>query len=98
MLLIITGKASVKIYLNKFFLVIHPNKSQQNLHFLTNLLKNHLNLLLEKIEKKERKIEVEIKKLANFIIKYKKIINSKKELLKVISLFNNNFMKQDRIF
>ena len=51
----------MKIYLNKFFLGIHPNKSQQNLRFLTNLLTNRLNLLLEKTEKKERKTEVEIK-------------------------------------
>ena len=39
-------------------------------------------------------IEIEINKLANLIIKYKKIINSKKELLKVISQELNNIKEK----
>jgi len=39
-------------------------------------------------------IEIEIIKLANLIIKYKKIINSKKELLKVISQELNNIKEK----
>ena len=40
------------------------------------------------------KIEIEINKLSNLIIKYKSIINSKKELLKVISQELNNIKEK----
>tara|TARA_B100001173_G_scaffold286493_1_gene274221 strand:- start:34 stop:2073 length:2040 start_codon:yes stop_codon:yes gene_type:complete len=63
------------------------NKKSKNLYSLTNLqAESILDLRLQKLTALGiNEIEIEIKKLSNLIIGYKKIISSKKELLNVIS-------------
>tara|TARA_B100000029_G_scaffold29118_1_gene28101 strand:+ start:38 stop:2635 length:2598 start_codon:yes stop_codon:yes gene_type:complete len=66
---------------------IIENKKSKNLYFLSE--KQVLSILDLKLQKLTaigiNEIELEIKKLAELIFNFKKIINSKKELLKVIS-------------
>jgi len=68
------------------------NKKGKNLYSLSE--KQVLSILELKLQKLTalgiNEIEIEIKKLSDLIINYKKIINSKKELLKVISNELNN--------
>ncbi len=63
------------------------NKNQKNVYYFSNEQVNSiLELRLQKLTALGiNEIEDEIKKLSELITKYKKIINSKKELLKVIS-------------
>jgi len=69
------------------FINLAQDKKVKNLYSLSELqVTSILELRLQKLTALGiNEIEVEIKKLAELIFKYKKIINSKKELLKVIS-------------
>ena len=80
---------SIKWKINKSlkFINLVQDKKGKNLYSLSQLqVTSILELRLQKLTALGiNEIEVEIKKLAELISKYKKIINSKKELLKVIS-------------
>ena len=69
------------------FIKLIENKNNKNLYSLTSdQVTSILELRLQKLTALGiNEIEVEIKKLAELISQFKKIINSKKELLKVIS-------------
>ena len=75
--------------LNKTIKLINliDGKKHKSTYFLSdNQVDSILELKLQKLTQLGiSEIEIEIKKLINLIIKYKKIINSKKELLNVIS-------------
>ena len=69
------------------FISLIQDKKRKNLYSLSGLqVASILEIKLQKLTALGiNEIEVEIKKLSGLIFKYKKIINSKKELLKVIS-------------
>ena len=85
---------SQKWKINKSLKLINliENKKGKNIYSLTE--KQVLSILELRLQKLTAlgisEIELEIKKLADLIINYKKIINSKKELLKVITNELNN--------
>ncbi|MBO41935.1 MAG: DNA gyrase subunit A [Pelagibacteraceae bacterium] len=74
------------------FIKLIESKKNKNIYSLTE--KQVLSILELRLQKLTAlgisEIELEIKKLADLIINYKKIINSKKELLKIISIELNN--------
>ena len=80
---------SLKWKINKSSKLINliENKKSKNLYYFTEIQAlSILELRLQKLTALGiNEIELEIKKLAEFISSYKKIINSKKELLKIIS-------------
>ena len=80
---------NIKWKINKSlkFITLIEDKKSKNLYSLSELqVTSILELKLQKLTALGiNEIEVEIKKLSVMISKYKKIINSKKELLKVIS-------------
>ena len=80
-------RTSWKINKSQKMISLIENKKSKNLYSLS---ESQVNAILElKLQKLTalgiNEIELEIKKLADLIIKYKKIISSKKELQKVIS-------------
>ncbi len=80
-------KTKWKINKSQKLISLVENKKSKGLY---NLSENQVDAILElRLQKLTalgiNEIEVEIKKLADLIMKYKKIISSKKELLKVIS-------------
>jgi len=80
-------KTKWKINKSQKMISLVENKKIKGLYSLSNLQVNAiLELRLQKLTALGiNEIEIEIKKLSELIIKYKKIISSKKELLKVIS-------------
>ncbi len=80
-------KIKWKINKSQKIITLIENKKQKNLYFLSSpQVDAILELRLQKLTALGiNEIEIEIKKLSEFIIKLKKIISSKKELLKVIS-------------
>ena len=83
---------NLKWKINKSLKLINliENKKSKNLYTLSEpQVLSILELRLQKLTALGiNEIELEIKKLAELIANYKKIINSKKELLKVISKLN----------
>ena len=70
----------------KLINLIHEKKSKNVYSLSESQVNSILELRLQKLTALGiNEIETEIKKLSEFILQYKKIINSKKELLKVIS-------------
>ena len=70
----------------KMISLVEGKKTQSNYHLSISQVIAILELKLQKLTALGiNEIEIEIKKLADLISKYKKIISSKKELLKVIS-------------
>ena len=70
----------------KLINLIHEKKSKNVYSLSENQVNSILELRLQKLtDLGINEIETEIKKLSELILQYKKIINSKKELLKVIS-------------
>ena len=79
----------------KFIKLIENKKSLNQYSFSVSQVNAILELRLQKLTALGiSEIEIEINNLANLIIKYKKIINSKKELLKVISQELNNIKEK----
>ena len=89
---------SIKLKINKSlkFINLAQDKKSKNLYSLSELqVTSILELRLQKLTALGiSEIEIEIKKLAELIFKYKKIINSKKELLKVISVELENIKEK----
>ena len=89
---------SIKWKINKSlkFINLVQDKKGKNLYSLSELqVTSILELRLQKLTALGiNEIEIEIKKLAELISKYKKIINSKKELLKVISVELENIKEK----
>ena len=70
---------------------LENKKTKSNYKFSDEQVSAILDLRLQKLTALGiNEIEIELKKVNELIIKYKKIINSKKELLKVISLELND--------
>jgi len=79
----------------KLIKLIENKKSLNQYSFSVSQVNAILELRLQKLTALGiNEIEIEINNLANLIIKYKKIINSKKELLKVISQELNNIKEK----
>ena len=71
---------------NKLIKMIESKKSKNNYKFSHDQVTAILDLRLQKLTALGiNEIEIELKKLIELIVQYKKILNSKKELLKVIS-------------
>ena len=71
---------------NKLIKMIESKKSKSNYKFSHDQVTAILDLRLQKLTALGiNEIEIELKKLVELIIQYKKILNSKKELFKVIS-------------
>ena len=89
---------SIKWKINKSlkFINLVQDKKGKNLYPLSELqVTSILELRLQKLTALGiNEIEIEIKKLSELISKYKKIINSKKELLKVISVELENIKEK----
>ena len=89
---------SIKWKINKSlkFIKLVQDKKGKNLYPLSELqVTSILELRLQKLTALGvNEIEIEIKKLSELISKYKKIINSKKELLKVISVELENIKEK----
>ena len=84
----------------KLIKLIESNKTKSNYKFSDEQVSAILDLRLQKLTALGiNEIEIELKKLIELIIRYKKILNSKKELLKVISLelneIKDKFTKAD---
>ena len=84
----VLSKTKWKITKASKFIKLIENKKNSGLYSLTlNQINSILELRLQKLTALGiQEIEIEINKLSEMIIKFKKIINSKKELMKVISL------------
>ena len=84
----VLSKTKWKITKASKFIKLIENKKNLGLYSLTlNQINSILELRLQKLTALGiQEIEIEINKLSEMIIKFKKIINSKKELMKVISL------------